>query len=272
MIQGVLWEETLLHIARLTDRSTSPGRRQNPTIQNLAQLIDDPDTRATVTVLVDTAVMESKFCRDWRNRHIAHRDLDLATNKSASPLERASRMQVKQVLKAITDTLHAVEDHYTGSETHFEGVHQAGGAVSLLYVIDEGIRAQAERKERRRRGDASGSDYRPAPMRWRDDVPCHQRRIVWPTCPKGGLALLTEVSGALAGLEPALAEPDFESGASTNSATGAGGRIIVGGGVGSTFVSWFHHNDLVVSMGRGAAEFAAPAVQLTRSNAPSWIP
>jgi hypothetical protein len=161
MIQGVLWEETLLHVARLTDKSTSPGRRQNLTIQNLAKLIDDPDTRQTVTVLVDTAVMQSKFCRDWRNRHIAHRDLDLATNKSASPLEGASRGQVKQVLKAIADALHAVEDHYTGSETHFEGVHPAGGAVSLLYVIDEGIRAQAARKERRRRGDASGSAYRP---------------------------------------------------------------------------------------------------------------
>ena len=39
----------------------------------------------------------------------------------------------------------------------------------------------------------------------------------------------------LAGIEPALlAEPDFVSGASTNSATGAGGRIIVRNGVGST--------------------------------------
>jgi hypothetical protein len=39
----------------------------------------------------------------------------------------------------------------------------------------------------------------------------------------------------LAGLEPALlAEPDFESGASTNSATGAMARIIAGVRAGST--------------------------------------
>jgi hypothetical protein len=161
MIQGVLWEATLLHIARLTDRSTSPGRKQNLTIQNLTQLVDDPDTRETVTALVDKAITASEFCRDWRNRHIAHRDLDLATNKSAAPLEGASRRQVVQALKAIADALHAVEYHYTESETHFEGVHPAGGAVSLLCVLDDGLRAQADRKERRQHGDSSGSDYRP---------------------------------------------------------------------------------------------------------------
>lgn len=161
MIQDVLWEETLLHAARLTDRSTSPGRKQNLTVQNLPQLISDPKTKEYVSILVEKAVIEATFCRDWRNRRIAHRDLDLATNQSAKPLEGASRKQVNQVLKAIADILHAVEDHYTQSETFFEGMYPAGGAVSLLHVLDEGVRAQAERRERRRRGDGSESEYRP---------------------------------------------------------------------------------------------------------------
>src|ERR1700722_9890013 len=95
MIQSVLWEETLLHIARVTDNPTSPGQKQNLTIRNLPDLIGDPHIRATVSVLVAKAIDETKFCRDWRNRHIAHRDLDLITKKSAVPLKGASRKQVK---------------------------------------------------------------------------------------------------------------------------------------------------------------------------------
>jgi hypothetical protein len=161
MIQDALWEETLLHVARLTDKSTSPGRRQNLTIQNLPQLISDSKIKEHVSILVEKAVAEATFCRDWRNRRIAHRDLDLATNETAKPLEAASRKQVSQVLKTIADVLHAVEDHYTQSETFFQGMYPAGGAVSLLHVLDEGVRAQAERRERRRRGDTLESDYRP---------------------------------------------------------------------------------------------------------------
>ncbi len=161
MIQDALWEETLLNVARLTEKSTSLGRRQNLTIQNLPQLITDQKTKEYVSILVEKAVIEATFCRDWRNRHIAHRDLDLATNELAKPLEGGSRKQVSQVLKAIADVLHAVEDYYTQSETFFEGMHPAGGAVSLLHVLDGGVRAQAERSERRRRGDTSGNDYRP---------------------------------------------------------------------------------------------------------------
>jgi AbiU2 len=161
MIQDALWEETLLHVARLTDKSTSPGRRQNLTVQNLPQLTKDQKTKERVSILVEKAVIEATFCRDWRNRRIAHRDLDLATNQSAKPLEGASRKQVSQVLKAIAEVLHAVEDHYIQSETFFEGMHPAGGAVSLLHVLDAGVRAQAEHRERRRRGGTSGNNYRP---------------------------------------------------------------------------------------------------------------
>jgi hypothetical protein len=51
--------------------------------------------------LVETAESKSKFCRDWRNRHIAHRDLDLAMNKSAKELETASISLVDEALASI---------------------------------------------------------------------------------------------------------------------------------------------------------------------------
>src|SRR3979409_1675747 len=41
MVQKLLWEETLLHIARLTDAPRTAGR-ENLTIRNLPELVSDP--------------------------------------------------------------------------------------------------------------------------------------------------------------------------------------------------------------------------------------
>jgi hypothetical protein len=154
MLQYVLLEETLLHIARLTDPPKSMGR-ENLTIKKLPELVNDPMIKITVEALVETVMNKKKFCRDWRNRHLAHRDLDLAMNKSAKPLKTASRKQVTEALKTIADVLNEVSVHYAESEMLFAGTHSAGGAVSLLYVLDDGIRVQAIRKERMLRGEIS---------------------------------------------------------------------------------------------------------------------
>jgi AbiU2 len=150
IIQGVLWEEVLLHIARLTDEPKS-GRNKNLTIQNLPDLVDAL-LKCVLQQMVDKALNLRRFCRDWRNRHIAHRDLDLAINKEASPLEPASRKQVNEALRAIVNVLNAVDVHYTESESHFLNPTKQG-AVQLLHVLDAGIKKQREWDERRRKGE-----------------------------------------------------------------------------------------------------------------------
>jgi hypothetical protein len=161
MIKDELWETTLLHIARLTDPSASPGKppRLNLTIQNLTALIDDANTKQKVKELIKVAVDESRFCRDWRNRHIAHRDLKLALELPAIPLATASRKQVNAVLKAIADVMNVLEEHYCQSEIRFDLLSIHSGAVSLLYVIDAGLRAGEERGERLRSGKGTDDDF-----------------------------------------------------------------------------------------------------------------
>jgi hypothetical protein len=157
LIQDSLWEVTVLHIARLTDPAKSRGRA-NLTIQNLPDLIDDATAKQAVTALIDLAVSQASFCRDWRNRHIAHRDLDLALNKAAAPLEFASRHRVSEALSAITKALNYLEGHYADSETYFEGGPRIGNAVDLLHVVDDGLRAQQARSVRLERGEFTAED------------------------------------------------------------------------------------------------------------------
>jgi hypothetical protein len=99
MIKDILWNDTLLHIARLTD---SP-KRGHLTIQKLPKVVDDLATRKTVEALVKAAVNKCDFCRKPRNYVIAHTNLDLIINETN--LELGSRKQVNDALISIENVL-----------------------------------------------------------------------------------------------------------------------------------------------------------------------
>jgi hypothetical protein len=160
LIQDSLWDDILLHIARLTDPPISFGAKANLTICYLSDLVATSETKAAVQALIGIAKDKSLFCRDWRNRRIAHRDLALALDSPATPLQPASRQYVREALSAIDAVLNAVSGAYMDSETYFERPGHAGGALSLLYVIDDGVRAEAKRRDRLKQGKWSEDDLR----------------------------------------------------------------------------------------------------------------
>jgi hypothetical protein len=157
MLQGVLFEETLLHIARMTDPARM-GKNENLSVKSLVEFIDDEATKNRLVEAIEAADKASDFCRDWRNRHIAHRDLALATDEKACVLKAASRAQVSEALKAIANILNIVDEQFTKSQTYFNIGRGIGGAVSLLYVLDDGMKARAKREERLLRGEFSDED------------------------------------------------------------------------------------------------------------------
>jgi hypothetical protein len=155
MIQDELWEMSLLHLARLTDPANSLGRndKQNLTIQALPALIDDATLKANLAHVVDRAVRQTAFCRDWRNRRIAHRDLKLALDDATAPLADASRAQVSDALKTISDVLNTLAVHYLKSETRFDLAARHTGALGLLYLLDDGLRVREQRAKRLEAGN-----------------------------------------------------------------------------------------------------------------------
>lgn len=160
MIQNEGWEATLLHLARLTDTPTSVGR-ENLTIRNLPKLISDGVTKAKVEKLIEVALKETEFCRDWRNRRIAHRDLSLALNEPTTQLAEANRAKVNSALKAISDVLNAIQGHYLDAFTPFDFASSHSGAVTLLHVINSGLKANQEREDRMLKGEYSKDDFDP---------------------------------------------------------------------------------------------------------------
>jgi hypothetical protein len=109
---------------------------------------------------VRTAIERTEFCRDWRNRHIAHRDLRLALNEPAKPLAKADKAKVDAALKAVVEVMNAVDIYFTGSETRYDLYSPRHGAVALLYVIDDGVKAEEQRMERLRKSKPTEDDFK----------------------------------------------------------------------------------------------------------------
>lgn len=160
MVQNEIWEATLLHLARLTDPSKSAGR-ENLTIRNLPALINDAATRTTVEKLIEVALKATEFCRDWRNRRIAHRDLRLALNEPTSELAEGSRARVNEALRAIAEVLNAVQGHYMDAFTPFDFAARHNGAITLLHLIYRGLEANKAREDRILRGELLDDDFHP---------------------------------------------------------------------------------------------------------------
>ncbi len=162
IVQDTLWEDTLLHLARLTD-SADTGGKPNLTIKRLAVLVEDA-LRDDVTGLVETAADKTAFARDWRNRHIAHRDLRLALQDRAEPLEPGSRADVKEALAAVAAVLRRICQHYENKDIIFEYIGDAADAEALLYVIRDGLEADARRRKRQSEGKIEPEDFTHRPI------------------------------------------------------------------------------------------------------------
>lgn len=131
----LMWHDALLRLTRLTDNPKSRGK-ENLTIQRLPGLIADAELRVKVDALVAGAVSATGFARDWRDRHLAHRDLSNTTAPEAHPLAAASRATVEEALKSLRDVLNCVLGHYEDTMAVYDSpMLGVGGAFSLLRAL-----------------------------------------------------------------------------------------------------------------------------------------
>lgn len=159
IVQDALWENTILHISRLTDPPKTMNK-ENLSIQRLPLIVEDKELKQNLKKKIDKAKTNSKFCRDWRNRRIAHSDLKLAIEDRSTPLEPSSRKAINDTLSAIVDVINQVTLHYQVSNTVFDVHNRLGGGESLLYIIDDGLRFYKERIARIKNGNFKEDDFR----------------------------------------------------------------------------------------------------------------
>ncbi len=137
IVQDTLWESVLLDICALTDPKTTL-RKENLTIQRLPLLIADASFRTEISDAIQVATQATEFARDWRNRKIAHRDLPLAIEVTAEPLEAASRQKTQAAIDAICKVIKMISAHYFGADIQFIAIREQGDGEDLLNFLKAG--------------------------------------------------------------------------------------------------------------------------------------
>jgi hypothetical protein len=159
LVQDTLWENILLHIARLVDPPKTKGK-SNLTLRRLPGLVD-PAIRAQTEQLLQCCRDKAQFAVDSRHRRLAHCDLDLALQQGAQPLAPASRASVQEAIDAIAALLNSVDLHYRNQTVAYGALPPIGNAESLLYVLMDGLAAEDRRRERLLSGNLAPEESNP---------------------------------------------------------------------------------------------------------------
>jgi hypothetical protein len=162
-IQESLWQDIVLHIARVADSAeTGKGKdiKKNLSFARLAKTLTTSAHATDVSDHLDKVKACSSFARDWRHRVHAHRDLDIATGKSCKPLESASRANVKEALAAMADFMNAVASGHRLSVTRFDvdGSGARPDAERLLITLKNGLAHEAQLIEKVKSGELTWKD------------------------------------------------------------------------------------------------------------------
>lgn len=156
-IQKILWENILLGICILSDPPKTGGKK-NATIKALPDFINDEILRKNVHLKTKKLMEATEFCRDWRNRYISHKDYHLATDENAKPLKKATTEKLNNAFTLFQEFINLFQNHYFGTYTDFDVTVHYKDAISLLYVLAEGIGSRKQRKDRIKSGNYSDSD------------------------------------------------------------------------------------------------------------------
>lgn len=161
VFQGVVWKDILLHISRLTDpMETGPSwnRKENLVLGRLPDAVSDPDLSDKLQSLIETAKDQSKFARDWRNRHIAHSALSLAIDSGAKPLEAASRQGVEEVLRSFRRIMNLLSVSYLDTERGYEYPIVRDDADTLIYHLRVAVRFEEYARQLHEEGKLLSED------------------------------------------------------------------------------------------------------------------
>lgn len=159
VVQKTLWDNLLLGIARITDPPETRGKK-NTTLKALGQYIPDDNFKSEFEKDLNDILTESEFCRDWRNRWIAHMDYELAVNRqNAKPLEPATRLKLRMTMEKIHSLYSKVSSKYLGTVTKFEFLSSNRGSLSLLHRIEDGLRFDDEVYKSKRNGTWTKDDF-----------------------------------------------------------------------------------------------------------------
>lgn len=162
VVHDVLWEDVLLHIARLTD-PPKQGKFENLTLLRLPEAVPNQCLADELGALVENALDRSQFARQWRNKRLAHSDLSLALDAVASPLPGVSRQNVEEALGSFRRILDRLHLSYLDEEVAYEHFLTNKDAEALVHHLAVAARSEERQRQRLTQGKPLPEDLEALP-------------------------------------------------------------------------------------------------------------
>jgi len=137
LLQNILLHDTVLAIARLTDRSESRGR-ENLVLSQLVEKLDSssyPDLMGRLKASLGAVDRKCEVFRKKRNRQVAHSDLMAALKVESEPLPGVSREMVEDALKAIRDYMNEFEVYFCKNTMIYEHFIMDSDGETLIWQL-----------------------------------------------------------------------------------------------------------------------------------------
>jgi len=137
IVRDVLGDDAFITLSRLTDKSATSGQ-QNLSLVALVELIESDvggplgqRTRSILNELLDKVA----GIRQWRNKVLAHVDLDRALQYDPPPLARVQRGDIDEAFRLVRELLNEVAVHIGEAPTLYEAVVVTGDAPALIRAL-----------------------------------------------------------------------------------------------------------------------------------------
>ena len=157
MLQKMMWEDVLLHIARLTDEAKK-GKYSQMSFFQFGKLPLPDALKTSVDNWLKDIESKSEFARTFRHKRLAHNDFDCAVEKSVTPLTGGSRADIEDLLTLFRELMNSIFSHYTNETIGYEHVDAVHDADELMEYLGIRLKADEERRARLRKGEIARGD------------------------------------------------------------------------------------------------------------------
>ena len=144
IIQDVLFDEVQICLCKLTDPANT-GKIDNLSLEQLQLRLEvhgDSGLSVKNRILLDALQTQATPFRTWRNKQLAHLDLQTSMQNRANPLPGVSRKMIDDALSLIGEYLNAIEIFYNDNEYGYENFIMGSDGNQLISILKYGLRYQ----------------------------------------------------------------------------------------------------------------------------------
>jgi AbiU2 len=133
--------DTILAIAKLIDSPKSCGE-DNLTIRQLPDLIRSIDGRSVdIKVIKEQVLAVGSFTKNWRNKELAHKDLQRALNIVSTSELKATEQEIDGAIAALANIINTISESLLGYTTRFDRAN-IESINSLVHYLTLGHEAE----------------------------------------------------------------------------------------------------------------------------------